>query len=176
MVGGLSLLVKNNKLKFSVKKSPIFIILILFMIGIYFILTTYSVSASSSMYNNFFLGLLTGATFLIPGASESSFLLFFNKYEYLNKILKVFSFNNAFILLLFFIGAILGIVIIAKVIGNYLENYKEKTYFVIGAFLIASIIIAILEINTFKISFASIFTTLLAFLWGYLLSKNLEKE
>ena len=86
--------------------------------------------------------------------------------------------NNLFklIIAVFIISFLVGLVLISKLIYYFLQKHRIYTFVVISALLASSIVIALLEIGHFTINFVNIFTSILAFLWGYLLAKNIEKE
>ena len=43
-------------------------------------------------------------------------------------------------------------------------------------FVLSSIVVLLIQIGDFKFNFTNIATSILAFLWGYLLSRAIDKE
>ena len=124
-----------------------------------------------------FAGFITALSILIPALSASTFYILLDKYEYVINSLKTFSNISDFIIIaVFIISFLVGLVLISKLIYYFLQKHRIYTFVVISALLTSSIVIALLEIGHFTINFVNIFTSILAFLWGYLLAKNIEKE
>ena len=90
--------------------------------------------------NYFFIGFLESFTTIIPGISGTALFTSFGLYdELLYLFSNLYKFNFS-ILLPFFIGFILGTIIIIRFIEYCLDNYRDKTYGVILGLLIGSII------------------------------------
>lgn len=178
LAGGYRLTIKNAKLKINVKNIIIFILsLVTTLLMQILVINSYTITSSNSYLNNFFTGLLSGIIFLLPGVSTSSVLLFFDKYNYLiNSFTNLININHIITIILFIIGAIIGIFVIAKVISQYLKKYKTTCYVIISGLLTSSIIICLLEIDKIPLKFEVIFPSILTFLWGYIFTKNLAKE
>lgn len=178
LAGGYRLTIKNANLKLNKKSVSLFLLSFIFLLLLQMlVIDKFSITSSNSLLNNLFTGLLSGIIFLIPGLSTSSILLFFNKYDYvLYSLNHMLNLKSLITVLLFVVGALIGIIIISRIISYYLKNYKTTTYTVIAGFITASVVIAITQIDKIIFTFPAIFTSILAFLWGYILSKNLEKE
>ena len=118
---------------------------------------------------------------VIPGISGSFVLMVFGYYE---KIMATISHLTTFknigqdliILTVFGIGVLLGILFMAKLITKLIEKNEVRTYFAIMGFVLSSIVVLLIEIGNFKFNFTNIATSILAFLWGYLLSRAIDKE
>ncbi len=175
--GGIKISYKQVDNKINIKKILICIIVTCLLITIYFLLTKY---ISFTLPNNYLFKLLTGLfigiTIIIPGIPISSFTMSLNKYDYLTNMTSSLSLTNIISISLFSIGIIIGIILISKIIYILLKKYKKVISILVLSFLLASIIILILDLNRIILSFNHIFTCLLSFLWGYLLAINLEKE
>ena len=100
-----------------------------------------------------------------------------DRYNYIvSSALSLSNIKDVLVVLTFIVVLILSLILIAKLISYLLKKHKEVCYSVICALMILSIVVMILKVGRFTISFVNIFTTILAFLWGYLLAKNVEKE
>ena len=51
---------------------------------------------------------------------------------------------------------------------------KNNTYIALCSCMIISIVLLIIEIKPVAINFVSVFTSILAFLWGYIFAKNVK--
>ncbi len=115
-------------------------------------------------------GIIGGTTMIFPGVSGSMVLLVLGKYEMIRSYIdKLTSLDiNAFISLCFFgIGAILGIVLSAKLTNFLLKKYKGKTISLILGFIIASALILPFNIeNTIEITTAKICSIIVSFVLG----------
>ena len=84
--------------------------------------------------------MLDGFAMVVPGISGTALFTSFGLYdELLYLFSNLYKFNFS-ILLPFFIGFILGTIIIIRFIEYCLDNYRDKTYGVILGLLIGSII------------------------------------
>ena len=73
---------------------------------------------------------------LLPGFSGAFVLLMLKKYSY---ILNAIAYFKISIILPFFIGIIMGLVIFSRLISYLLENFYEKVILFITGLLIASL-------------------------------------
>lgn len=103
-------------------------------------------NASFLSYSLLFLvGILASATMVVPGISGSFTLMLIGYYEpILNVVNDLVSFTdiskNLLIMLPFLLGIVVGIVVIAKIIGYLLEKHRTSTYYVIIGFVLSSVI------------------------------------
>ncbi len=126
-------------------------------------------------FNLFIAGFLYIAGKIIPGISSSLFLMILGLYEYLlSTILNPFNITlDKFILLIpFFIGIILGMFLIIKLLNYLFDKYFSKTYSCIIGFVLGSIISIFPGIN---ISIQCGFSVLLMIL-SYLFVKKITKK
>ena len=122
-------------------------------------------------------GLLAGFILLIPGLSLTTNDVLRSNYGLLyGDLLNIFNLSSFLSIILFLIGAIISILVVSYIAYKILLRKPKFIMLITGAMLTASIVIAILQIDKFTPSFVNIFTTILAFLWGYILAKNLENE
>ena len=93
----------------------------------------------------FLVGTIAAATMVIPGVSGSLVLMLLGYYFPVVKTIKALAHfknigPNFLILIVFGLGILLGIVLIAKLIEYLLAKFSAKTYFGVLGFIFASII------------------------------------
>ncbi len=174
MTGGLTLIIKNKKITNIKKQIPVFVISLVLVFSLYFLLMNYDISIPKGVLP-IASGFITSLMILVPGISLSYVYNLLDKYSYIVSF-SLSNIKDVLVVLTFVVIFILSLILIAKLISMLLTKHKEKCYSVICALLILSIVAMILEVGKFTVSFVNIFTTILAFLWGYLLAKNIEKE
>lgn len=184
--GGTSLLMRKTRGKENVSNLIIFAITFIFVIALNFVKTdSFIISFTNMGIVDYLLlaviGFVASSSMVIPGISGSFVLMIFGYYEkIINTVSNLTNFSelgsNLLILVPFGIGVLLGIIFIAKLITALIKKCEVKTYFGIMGFVLSSIVILILQIDKFNFNFGNIFTCLLAFLWGYLLARAIEKE
>jgi len=184
--GGISLITRKVKGKLSVANASIF--LIIFIGVILFNFSSIGGKNVSLEEINLLktlvlipIGFLAGGTMVVPGISGSFVMMILGYYEsIINTIAELTNISllghNLLILIPFAIGAVLGIVLIAKAISHLLKKHETKTYFGIIGFVLSSIVVLILQIDHFTFDFKNIFLSIIMFLWGYLLARAIEKE
>lgn len=184
--GGTSLLMRKIRGKGNTLNYAIFIITFLIVLGLNFVKKNLiTISFSNMGIIDYLLlclmGFIASSCMVIPGVSGSFILMIFGYYEkIINTVSNLTNFkeltNNLLILVPFGIGVVIGIVFIARLITLLIKKYETKTYFGIMGFVLSSVVILILQIGKFTFNFGNITTCILAFLWGYLLSRAIEKE
>ncbi len=186
IVGGVSLLVNKTKGKSNWKNITIFLITFIIVIGLNFL----KVGDINTSFENMgvidylllvLIGFIASASMVIPGISGSFILMLLGYYEkIIDTVSNLTNFNqlgsNLLILVPFGIGVLIGIIFMAKLISKLLKKYETPTYFAIMGFVVSSVVLLILQIESFTFSFANIATCVLAFLWGYFLSRAIDKE
>lgn len=177
ITGGYMLIIRKEKLNFT--KTNLIVFLIIFalsIIGYLLITNNFSLSVSNYLYP--VIGSLTVViSLLIPSVSLSSSYIILNRYDDLINTFSSFSIlENISAALIFIISFLIFLIALSKLITFFLKKHRNLTFIIISALMTASIVIAILEIKNFTPNFVNIFTPLLAFLWGYLFAKNVEKE
>ncbi len=176
ITGGLTLTIKKNKNKKLKATIPTFLITLVISFVIYFILSNQKITIPTIILPTV-SGLLTAIIILIPSISLSYIYSLLDRYNYIvSSALSLSNIKDVLVVLTFIVVLILSLILIAKLISCLLKKHKEVCYSVICALMILSIVVMILKVGRFTISFVNIFTTILAFLWGYLLAKNVEKE
>lgn len=184
--GGISLIMKKVKGQKSFFNICVLCIVFIFVLGLNFVKTdTFSISFTNMKIIDYVLlalvGFIASSAMVIPGISGSFVLMVFGYYE---KIMATISHLTTFknigqdliILTVFGIGVLLGILFMAKLITKLIEKNEVRTYFAIMGFVLSSIVVLLIEIGNFKFNFTNIATSILAFLWGYLLSRAIDKE
>lgn len=175
--GGYMLLIKNEKLKFTKKLTLLFLLVFIFvLIGYVLIFDKISFNIPNYLIP-IISGIITALAFVVPAFSISLFYLMLDKYEYVISSFRSFSsFEDFMVIVVFVISIIVSLVLVSKLIYFVINKYRKYTFIVICSLMTASVVITILEMGKFTINFVNIFTSILTFLWGYLLAKNLEKE
>ena len=184
--GGISLIIKKVKGQKSFFNICVLCIVFIFVLGLNFVKTdTFSISFTNMKLIDYVLlalvGFIASSAMVIPGISGSFVLMVFGYYE---KIMATISHLTTFknigqdliIITVFGIGVLLGILFMAKLITKLIEKNEVRTYFAIMGFVLSSIVVLLIEIGNFKFNFTNIATSILAFLWGYLLSRAIDKE
>ena len=80
--------------------------------------------AAHSLPILFISGFIAICAMLLPGISGSSLLLLLGQYEYMINVLHTFSIIE---IIIFVIGAVLGFMIMSRIIKYMLENHKQLT-------------------------------------------------
>jgi hypothetical protein len=157
IVGGFPLLLKKAK---GHKVSLGYLLSFLSTTSLVIILRLLQKSENTVSLNNVSLftmiilllvGMLAASTMVIPGVSGSFVLMLIGFYKpILNTISNITKFNllghNLLILVPFGIGVLLGIVLTAKLIEYLLKKYEIYTYYGIYGFILASILVLILNV------------------------------
>ena len=165
LFGALKLIAKKKDNIFSWKNVIITIGcgLLLFCIQ-FFLFENIALSNFQNILGVVLLSFMTGLFIFVPSFSG------------LDAIFSaVFKLSSPLETLLFFIILILIIIALAKILYFLISKKTLAMYLFLSGGLIASIINLLFKVN-FTFDFVNIFTSILAFLWGYILVKNLEKE
>lgn len=186
IVGGITLITNKVKGKYKISNILIFVITFSMVIGLKFLKAgMINISFTNMNFFDYFLliviGFIASSSMVIPGISGSFVLMVLGYYE---KIIATVSnltnfkdfIPNILILFPFLIGVIVGIIFMAKLISSLIAKHETKTYFAIIGFIIASIVVLVLEINSFTFNFINIATCIFTFFWGFFLARAIEKE
>ncbi len=101
----------------------------------------------------FLLGALASMTMIIPGISGSALLIVLGFYTAIvsNVVGNIFDFTNIVynleIIIPFALGALLGVILISRLIEYVLEHFNSQTYYAILGFILASVIAMFFEIR-----------------------------
>lgn len=146
VLGGLPLIFKNANKEGKFKKKYLIPLIITFIIGLTlsllekFGITGAEVSGIDLNPLNIFLlfiyGFIAAGTMVIPGISGSFMLMLLGVY---NAILGYVASLNILVLIPFAIGAVAGVLILAKLIDVLLKKYHNGTYYAIIGFVVGAI-------------------------------------
>ncbi len=156
VIGGVPLLKKkvaNSKEKKQI--SSYVIMLLTFALVIFLAIAPILFSGfKEANFNNlnmsgyillFLVGAIAAATMIIPGVSGSLVLMLLGYYFPVVKTIKALAHlknisTNLVVLVIFGLGVLVGIVMVAKLIEFLLKKYEAKTYFGVLGFILASIV------------------------------------
>ena len=177
IAGGYMLIIKKEKIKPT--KSLIIIFLAVFILSIlgFILITNNKILNVPNYLMPISVGIITALSIVVPAFSASTFYLLLDKYEYvINSLKTASSISDLLVIVVFILSLLLALILISKLIYYLIKKYRAYAYTIICALMASSVVIAILEVGHFTINFVNIFTSILTFLWGYLLAKNVEKE
>ena len=175
IIGGINVLTRKNKTKLNVKISIVSILLLIGTILFYVLLKDSSFVLKDNFLGICILGIITGFSLVVPLIS-SGFLHMKGAYNYLFDLINNSSFMNVLLIIVFLIITILVVGLLSKLFFNLFKKYKDNMYIIVCTLLLANIVVLILQIDKFTFNFVNIFTSIIIFLWGYILGKNIEKE
>ncbi|MBQ9024659.1 MAG: DUF368 domain-containing protein [Bacilli bacterium] len=131
---------KNEKIDIKILAISFFISVILFIIPKIY---NFEISNNLNFINLFLGGFLYISGKIIPGISSSFFLMTLGLYNYLLELITnpfYLTLNKFISIIPFLLGAIIGFILLIKVINYLLNNYFSKTYSGIIGFIIGSIL------------------------------------
>lgn len=182
ILGGLPIL--NGEITSKNKKINKKYLFITFIISaLLFILPNFFMNINFSKNNTSFFILLIGGFLyisgkIIPGISSSFFLIILGLYDYILQIMaNPFSLNiyDYIKIIPFFIGVILGFIILIKFI-NYLLNYHfANTYSCIIGFVLGSILAIFPGFKLKFIYYISVLISIISFYFTYKMTKKYKK-
>jgi len=120
----------------------------------------------------FIVGIITGASMIVPGISGSLLLLLFGMYMPIMSFIKELSFQNieyAYNLGVFGVGVLLGIFISAVLISRIIKTHRTQMMNIVFGLLIGSVIIIFPTSDYEWLSLLSI----PAFVLGYFIAKKI---
>jgi len=189
ILGGIPLIVKKmQKDKFETKKISNYIIAFItfaFIIIFAMLKTDNEVNLDNlsflSLIILFLVGMLASSTMVIPGVSGSFVLMLVGYYKpIINTISSLTDFNlighNLLIIGSFLLGAIIGIVLISKLIEFLLNKYETKTYYAVFGFIMASIIAIIKPLFSTNLNVLEVLIGLVLALVGFLVAFKLSEK
>lgn len=184
ILGGVKMIVQKTEKKYSIANILCTVVGALILIGISLLGSKEGVNISTDLtgYLKLFgVGIIAAGTMIIPGVSGSAILVILGYYTpLLNIISETVHFNNLnpniFIIIVFGIGMLIGIIAVSKLMEYLLEKHKIKTYFAIVGFVFASIVNIIILIFGYKIKVAEFIVGMVLLLIGYVLSAKYLKE
>ena len=177
VIGGNKIYTKSKDLIINGKTIIVFIITVIISLMIYFILKDrLFLINSNNIINVMLLGVITGMSLLIPAISMSS-IHTVGKHNYIieafNNISKG---SNILIVIVFIFIVIISLLLVGRLISLLIKKDKNTIYTIISALMLSNVVISLLHIDKIVFNFITIFTSILAFMWGYILSKNIINE
>lgn len=132
------------------------------------------------------MGMLSAGAMVIPGVSGSMLLMMLGYYEYLNSAISgivtaLVKFDiggiliNAGILIPYGIGVLIGIFMMAKLIGFFLKRYPNATMWGIIGLIVASPFAILVGVSTANITTIFIIISIITFVIGYIVADKLSK-
>ena len=123
------------------------------------------IAANHSLPILFVSGMIAICAMILPGISGSFLLLLLGQYKYMLNALHQLHFTE---IIVFVVGAVIGILGFSKILNYLLKNYEEFTMaFLIGV-MVGSLKVPSVEIiNSTSLSFAGLFPCLLVAVIGF---------
>ena len=126
------------------------------------------------------VGMIEAATMIIPGISGTAILMIMGVYSL---VLSVFSnllnFEyikyNLFIIIPFFMGIVIGFLLFTKIVYYFMNNYKEKTHYIILGFIYSSLFLLLRKIFEYKYETKELLFGIIFFIIGFFASYKFEK-
>ncbi len=169
----------------SIKKKNYFIIVISFIA--IFLLFIFNIENNYYLHNNFkdyiaFLGggFLNAIGTVVPGISGTALLMLLGIYNLVINCLAnltntAFVLDNLKLLLPFFLGLIMGLIIISSIMNYLLKKYKDKTYSFILGITLASLSLLVLKTFAYEIQVVNLTIGIIFFSIGLYISLIIDK-
>lgn len=174
--GGICVINRKEKIKLSKKSIIIPIVIIIASIILIHILKDVKFSIDNGILKAILLGLITSISIIIPSVSVFSMHLKGGYDILIQSIKHLTTFNNALVVILFALTFIITLLGLAKLIKKCIYKNKNIAYITLCSLVFVNIIILVIQIRNIELNFTTIFTALLAFLWGFIFAKNVERE
>ena len=186
IIGGFPTIYKKvNKKIVKPKNLIVFLITIIFMVVLYLGIKdikniTFTNMTIIDYIILFIVGVIAAITMVVPGISGSFVLMLIGYYEPIVEVIsELTKFNNIItnllILIPFSIGALIGIVTVAKLIKHCLKHFEEQTYSAIVAFVISSIFIIVYPLLSTKCSLIELIVGLILMVIGSVITYEMER-
>lgn len=169
ILGGIPILFKKVKYENKTLLNLfIFLLVFVFIMSLSFIKDSNYIVSFNNMnlfkyLKLFLIGIIAAGTMVIPGISGSFVLITLGYYkpilDTLNTLTTFYKLefndiiNNGLIILIFGIGVLVGILLIAKIIEYLLNKFETKTYYAIIGFVLGSIIVILKPLLITKLNF-----------------------
>lgn len=182
ILGGMPMLYKKIKKDIKISNIMILISTFILVIAITFLKSGGEVSfVSMNLFDYiklFLVGMVASATMIIPGISGSFMLMVMGYYEpIINTINSLTTLdnvmNNMLILFPFGLGALVGIVVIAKIIEFLFKKFEVPTFFGIIGFILASIIGIFTGVENLTFEIVPFIVGIILFTLGFLVAYKL---
>jgi len=130
------------------------------------------IAANHSLIVLFISGMIAICAMILPGISGSFLLLLLGQYEYMLTALHQFHFSE---IIVFVVGAVIGILGFSKILNFLLKNYEEITMaFLIGVMLGSLKVPAVEIMNSVSLNVAGLLPCLIVAIIGFALIIILE--
>lgn len=175
-----------NDITKEVNKKYTYITIIAFAIML--ILSFFS-SHNEMVFNNYLykflfyvlVGIIDAITMVVPGISGTAILMMIGCYNTIMLVLSNLTninhlLDNISILLPFFLGLIIGMIITIKLVSYLFSKHYTKTYNAILGFLLASIIYMFISTINCYYTIYQVFVGMILFVAGYILVKKINRN
>lgn len=128
-----------------------------------------------------FSGFLDALATVVPGICGTALLMILGYYDtVITSLGDIFNISNighnAFVLIPFLIGMIIGIFIISIVVNYLFKHHKVKTYYSIIGFAITSILILLIDVFKYTYQVKDILYSYIFFIVGFIIVHFMEKN
>ena len=149
-----------------------FIFAVIGLILTYVFVSLNPIAANHSLPILFASGMIAICAMILPGISGSFLLLLLGQYEYMLNALHQLHFSE---IIVFIVGAVIGILGFSKILNYLLKNYEEFTMaFLIGVMIGSLKVPGVEIINSVSLSFAGLFPCFIVAVVGFSLIVILE--
>ena len=175
IIGGIPLQMKKIHLKFN--KNILFSLLsFILIISLFFIKEEGHDVQNYSCITMFLIGILDAATMIIPGISGTAIMMLLGCYNtLLNMFSHIYSFSYLKDSIPFFLGIMVGVILVSKVIDFCFKNYKEQTNYAIIGFSLSSSLLLFLDVLNVNGNFIDYLIGFILLILGFKLSNILER-
>ncbi|MBQ8018117.1 MAG: DUF368 domain-containing protein [Methanobrevibacter sp.] len=130
------------------------------------------ISGNHSLIVLFLSGMIAICAMILPGISGSFLLLLLGQYEYMLTALHELHFSE---IIVFVVGAVIGILGFSKILNYLLKNHEEVTMaFLIGVMLGSLKVPAVEIVNSVSLNFAGLLPCIIVAIIGFVLIIVLE--
>lgn len=176
LIGSIRTILITKDIKLSKKSMIIPIITTILAIVFILLFKNKTLVISNNILHTIVFSITIGLSIFIPTISTYSMRLTNNSSIIINAIKNISNINSILIIVIFITIVTILVLILSKVIKSCFDKNKNLTYIILCSLLLSNVILVLTQIDKFKLNFVTIFTSLLAFLWGFIFSKNVERE
>ena len=149
-----------------------FICVVIGFIVTYFLVSINPIAANHSLLVIFISGLIAICAMVLPGISGSFLLLLLGQYKYMLTAIHELHFSE---LIVFVIGALIGILGFSKILNYLLKNYESATMAVLIGVMLGSLKVPCLEIvKSATLNFQGLLPCIIIAIIGFVLIIVLE--
>lgn len=152
------------------------IIITVFLVFIFFNLNVKTIkNVNINIITYCIIGLLDAITMVIPGISGTGIFMMLGLYDvYLSILSNCLNintfFHNFYMLVYYFVGLILGIIITSKVANYMFKNHKHFTHIIVLSLMLSTVLVLISGILHTKYSVLSYVLLFIFIIGGYMLN------